>query len=148
MSTEGYPYLGASIGSRDYTQSYVDQKVDEWSAELQRLTKIVESQPHTAYSALTHGLSSRRHFVAWTIPDLKAAFQPLEDIICHSLLPALLGISPPNDSLSDLLALPPWWGGMGIFTPSEQCSRKCDASLNITEPSANCISTASGGHFS
>ena len=62
------------------------------------------------------------------------------------LLPALLGISSPNDSLQDLLALPPQWGGMGIFNPSEQCSKEYDASLNITEPLANCISTASSGH--
>ena len=35
---------------------------------------------------------------------------------------------------------------MGIFNPSEQCSREYDASLNITEPLANCINTASDGH--
>ena len=95
---------------------------------------------------MTHGLSSRWRFIARTIPNLKEAFQPLEDTIRHSLLPVLLGISPPNDSLRDLLALPPRWGGLGIFDPSEQCSREYDASLNITEPLANCISTVSDGH--
>ena len=35
---------------------------------------------------------------------------------------------------------------MGIFNPSEQCSKEYDASLIITEPLANCISTASIGH--
>ena len=85
-------------------------------------------------------------FVAWTIPDLKATIQHLEDTIRCFLLPALLGISPPNDSLCDLLALPTQWGGMEIFSPSEQCSKEYDASLNITEPLANCISTAPSGH--
>ena len=108
---------------------------------MQCLTKIAKNQLHAIYSALTHGLSSRWCFIARTIPNLKEAFQPLEDTICHSLLPMLLGISPPNGSLHDLLALPPWWGGMGIFDPSEQCSKEYDASLNITEPLANCIST-------
>ena len=95
LSTEGHPYLGATVGTRDYTQNYVNQMVDEWTAEVQCLTKIVESQPHAAYSALTHSLSSRWHFVAWTIPDLKAAFQPLEDTIHCSLLSTLLGFSLP-----------------------------------------------------
>ena len=113
---------------------------------MKRLTKIAKSQPHAAYSALTHGHSSRWHFIAQTIPNLKEAFQPLEDTIRHSLLPVLLGISPPNDSLRDLLTLPPQWGGMGIFDPSEQCSREYDASLNITKPLVNCISTVSDGH--
>ena len=50
MSTEGRPYLGATIGSRKYIQNYVEQKVDEWSAEVQHLTNIAESQPHATYS--------------------------------------------------------------------------------------------------
>ena len=126
--------------------NYVDQKVDDWIVEAKRLTKIAKSQSHVAYSVLTHGLSSRWHFIAQTIPNLKEAFQPLEDTTRHTLLPVLLGISPPNDSLYDLLALPPQWDGMGIFDPSEQCSKEYDASLNITEPLANCISTVSDGH--
>ena len=85
LSTKGCPYLGATIGSRDYTKNYANQRVDEWSTEVQCLTKIAESQPHAAHSALTHGLSSRWCFVARTIPNLKAAFQPLEDTIRHSL---------------------------------------------------------------
>ena len=63
LSTEVRPYLGATIGSRDYTQKNVEQKVDECSAEVQRLAKIAESQPHAAYSTLTHSLSSRWRFV-------------------------------------------------------------------------------------
>ena len=122
---EGHPYLGATIGSRDYMQKYVEQKVDEWSTEVQRLTNIAESQPHAAYSALTHSFSSRWHFVAWIIPNLKSRIPTFGGY--HLPLPfacTLLGISPPNDSLYDLLALHPQWGGMGIFNPSEQCNKE------------------------
>ena len=86
-------------------------KVTEWSAEEQLLAKIGESQPHAAYAALTHGLSSRWRYVFRTMPDVAVFLQPLEDVIRCILLPALLGISPPNDAVRNLIALPPRWGG-------------------------------------
>ena len=42
---------------------------------------------------------------------------------CCTLLPILLGISPPNDIIHDLVALPSCWGGPGIFNPSVQCNQ-------------------------
>ena len=83
------------------------------SAEVLLLTKIGESQPHAAYSALIHGLSSRWHYVFHTVPNIAQFLQPLEDVICCTLLPAVLGISPPNDTVCSLVALPPCWGGLG-----------------------------------
>ena len=48
-------YLGAAIGTSDFINSYVNAKVEEWSGELSKLSKITLTQPHAAYSALTHG---------------------------------------------------------------------------------------------
>ena len=90
---------------------YFEGKVQEWSAEVLLLAKVAESQPHAAYAALTHGLSTRWCFVFCTIPDIAEFMQPLEDVIRCTLLPALLGISPPNDTTRDLIALRPHWGG-------------------------------------
>jgi len=85
----------------------VDEKVREWSSEIFLLAKIAERQPQAAYCALTHGLSSRWCFVARTIPSVAKSFQPLENVIRCTLLPLLVGTSPPNNALCDLLALPP-----------------------------------------
>ena len=65
---------------------------------------------HAAYSALTHGLSSRWRYVFRTVPNISVLLQPLEDVIRCTFLPAVLGISPPNDAIRSLLALPPRWG--------------------------------------
>ena len=56
ISVEGRPYLGATIGTREFTCNYVGAKVSEWSSEVLLLAKIAESQSQAAYSALTHGL--------------------------------------------------------------------------------------------
>ena len=113
--------------------------MSEWSSEVLLLAKIAESQPQAAYSALTHNLSSRWRFVARTILQVGELFLPLENVIRCTLLSLLVGTSPPNDVLCDLFVLPPRWGGLGIFNPSEQCDCEYSASVQITEPLTQCI---------
>ena len=108
VTCEGQPYLGTAIGTQEYARKF---KVTEWSAEVLLLTKIGESQPHVAYSALTHCQSSqwRYIYVFHTVLNVAVFLQPLEDVICCTLLLAVLGISPPNDTVHNLIALPPRW---------------------------------------
>ena len=76
FTTEGRRYLGAAIGSSDFVKSYVSDKVKEWSDELSRLSKIGLTQPHAAYSALTHGLLGRWIFLSRMLPGIGELFSP------------------------------------------------------------------------
>jgi len=80
ISVEGRPYLGATIGTPEFTHNYVDEKVREWSTEILLLAKIAESQPQVAYCVNSWALS-RWRFVARTIPSVAESFQPLENVI-------------------------------------------------------------------
>ena len=80
-----------------------------------------------------HGLSSRWRYVFRTMPNISILLQPLEDVIHSTFLPAVLGISPPNDAVRSLLALPPHWGGLGVFNPAVQCILEYSASMDITK---------------
>ena len=91
VTTQGRRYLGAAIGSADLVQSFVNDKVKEWSDELSRLSEIGLTQPHAAYSALTHGLLGRWTFLSHTLPGISELLSPLEQSICSHLLPALFG---------------------------------------------------------
>ena len=75
ITCEGCPYLGAAIGSECYVNSFVADKVKGWTEEVMDLSQFVVSQPHAAYCAFTHGLSSRWLFVSHTVPSDSAAFQ-------------------------------------------------------------------------
>ena len=59
ITTRGRPYLGSPIGTKDYVESFVEEKVSKWSRELSLLATVAKSQPHAAYAALTHGMSSK-----------------------------------------------------------------------------------------
>ena len=96
LTDEGRPYLGAAIGTNQFITQFVMEKVEGWSADVTRLAKIAQSQPHAVYSAFTKGLSSRWIYVSRTIPDIAKLLQPLEDAIRLVLIPALTGRAPPQ----------------------------------------------------
>ena len=91
LTSEGRPYLGSAIGSSSYVKQFVEEKVKGWSSDVTHLAKVTQSQPHAAYSAFAKGLASRWIYVSCTIPDIATLLQPLEDVICCVLVPALTG---------------------------------------------------------
>ena len=97
---------------RQYVDNIRSESAWPWSAELLLLAKIGESQPHAMYTALIHGLFSWWHYVCVSYGAIKIFefLQSLEDVICCTLLPAVL-----RTSLRNLVALPPLWGNLGVL---------------------------------
>ena len=58
ITSEGKRHLGSALGTSNFVKRYVQKKVETWQAEIGILSTIAKSEPHTAYSALTHGLTS------------------------------------------------------------------------------------------
>ena len=141
ITTEGKRHLGAVVGSRSYTKEYVAGKVEKWTEEIKKLAHIAQTQPHAAYSAYTHGLSSRWSFLSRTIPDIADMLNPLEEAIQQHLIPALTGRPPCSREERDLLALPVRLGGMGITNPVSTSHRNFEASMRLTSPLAATIAT-------
>ena len=134
ITAEGRRHLGAAIGTHDFVERYIQQKVSAWIHEVDRLSSIAITQPHTAYAAFSHGLSSKWTYLARTIPDCEDLFKPLEEAIRQRLLPSLTGQNAFNDTDRDLMALPARLGGLGITDPSRQTSPQHIASVKITAP--------------
>ena len=54
ITVDGKRYL--AIGTRMFTEDFFKSRVHEWVKEVERLSQIARSQPHSAYAGLTHGL--------------------------------------------------------------------------------------------
>ena len=141
ITTDGKQHLGAAIGSKSFTEEYVCRKVQEWVTEIKRLAEVARSQPHAAFSAFTHGLSSRRLYLMRTIPDICDLLLPLENEIHQSFIPALTGRPPCSKVERDLLSLPARLGGLGIVNPTNQSKHAFDASVRLTGPLAALIAS-------
>ena len=114
ITVEGRPHLGAPLGCTAYVSQFVCQKVQQWSTELRALSEIASIQPHAAFAALTHGLSSKWSYVTRTTPSIGHLLQPLDAILRSTLIPNLTGRPPPNYIDLRLFALPFRLGGLGI----------------------------------
>ena len=109
-------------------------KVLGWTKEIEHLAKVAVSQPHAAYAAFTHGLSSRWTYLLRTIPDIQDLLLPLENAIHQSLIPALTGRPPCSTLERDLLALPIRLGGIGLYNPAAIAPTTFQASQHLTAP--------------
>ena len=77
-------------------RSFGADKVKGWSADDVELSRLAESQPHAAFCAFPHCLSSHWLFVSQTVPYIWVSF-------------TMTGCPPPSDNLQLLYALPACW---------------------------------------
>ena len=77
ITTHGRPHLGAPLGSKDFINQFVSEKVTNWKEELMLLAEIAKSQPHAAYAAFTHGYVHKFSYISRTPGSRRAhSFSP------------------------------------------------------------------------
>ena len=103
------------------------------------LYKKKSTQPHAAYAAFTHGLSSKWVYFARTIPDISDLLKPLENAIRTCFLTSLTGQNALSDDMRTLLSLPVRLGGLGIIDPSLNSDYHFSSSVMITDPLVSLI---------
>ncbi|KAG0712671.1 hypothetical protein GWK47_017952 [Chionoecetes opilio] len=133
VTKDGQRHLGAVVGTPEFKQKYMEEKVSEWVKEVGVLSDIAKTEPHAAYSAFTHGLQHRWSFVKRTIPDISRLLRPLEESIRKTFLPALLKTNfIIGNDVRELLSLPPRLGGMGITSPEKMAEEENRDSIHLT----------------
>ena len=112
-------------------KTYVNEKVREWTNEISKLCEFADTQPHDAFSSLTHGLFGRWIYLFRTLPNINQLLSPLGHCIRTQLLPTLTGKCVFSDLERQLLSQ---LGGLGIFNPCVSCVVQFDSSLKVTSP--------------
>ena len=62
ISCDGERHLGAVLGTDNFREKYVQDKVSKWVKDVEELTLIGEDDPQLAYSSFTKALSHRWTF--------------------------------------------------------------------------------------
>ena len=132
IATKGVRYLGSAVGDRDFSRSFLDQKVDEWLEELKVLAKFAQTEPHAAFTALTHGLRGRYTYLLRTMPDTAASVKRVDDFFEQDLLPALSYKKFFTSNDMHLLRLPARLGGLGLPSLAEAATFELQASKKMT----------------
>ena len=140
ITTEGRRHLGAVIGSTNYKEEYCNEKVNRWREEIEALSDIAKSQPHSAYVAFTKGFKSKFTYFMRTISSFEDYVNPIEEAISELFLPALFGQEEPlPEELHEVITLSPAQGGLGIPALSEEAPQQYAASTSITRPHVEAI---------
>ena len=134
ITCEGRPYLGSPLGTEDFINKFVRNKVEVWSGELTLLSSIALGQPHAAFAAYVHGLQSKWSFLSRTTPSINHLLHPLEAILRTLFIPAITGRSPPNDEIRHILALPARCGGLGLRIPELDAESDYESAVKICQP--------------
>ena len=142
ITLEGRRHRGAVIGSKEFKNQYCQDKVDKWLREMESLTEISKSQPHSTYVAFTKGFKSKFTYYLRTIESFEEYVDPIEKVIHTSFLPSLFGQAEPlPEELKELVNLSP--AQAGIPDLKRESSEQFNASLDITAPHVNSILTQS-----
>lgn len=62
---------GAPLGSKEYVDQFVSEKITQWRDELLQLADIAKSQPHAAYTDFTHGYIHKFSYLYRILPDIE-----------------------------------------------------------------------------
>ena len=105
ITVRGNRHLGAITEDPEFKIEYVNNKVDQWIEQINNLSSIAKTHPHSAYSAFVHGLQHQYTYIMRTIPNISNLLQPLEDAIRNLLLLELLNGYVCNDLERKLFSL-------------------------------------------
>ena len=142
VTTEGKRHLGAALGSENFKNIYINNKVSEWCNRITKLSSIAKSQPQAAYAAFIMGEQHKYTYFIRTIHNIADNLKPLDAAIDNELIPALFGS---NISAKDreILSLKIKDGGLGLRVVSKISDQSYDASRKITKPLVSQITAQS-----
>jgi len=133
ITKEGKRHLGATIGTNEYRDEYIQEKIDQWRSELIMLVEIAKIEPQAAYSCYVAGYKNKFTHYMRTIPGIGHLFGELDELIDTKLIPAFIHGRQVNKMERKLLSLPCKYGGLGIPICSELSDQEYANSREITQ---------------
>ena len=141
----GKRYLGGALGTDDFGEQFLKDKVNGWIKEVKVLAQVAKSQPHAAYAAFVHGLIGRWVYTLRVgLPSAANLTLPLEKAVRQTFIPALTGQPELNNLVRDLLSLPARQGGLGIVNATELPAIQQTTSAAVCQPLVSLIRQQGG----
>ena len=134
----GRLYLGSPLGPKLFIEQFVSEKIAEWLEELAHLRVVARIQPHATFAALTHSVIHKLSFLCRCTEDIAHLLHPIEKKNL-SFIPVLTGQAPSNDTVRQLLSLPPKLAGLGLCNPTTLLDVKYSTSKVISAPLSELI---------
>ncbi|MGL4351554.1 MAG: reverse transcriptase domain-containing protein [Plesiomonas shigelloides] len=130
----GSRFLGGYIGTDTTFSQWLTEKVQGWAHGVTAITTVATRYPQSAYTGFHKSLQQQWHFVQRTCPCEPAMFQPIEDLISNTFIPALFQLPSNHSSLPPrpTTALPIKKAGLALNNPTTDAPLNYKASQELT----------------
>ena len=108
ITEDGKRHLGVVIGSIEYPEDHVTQKVNTWLDELNTLCDIARIEPQAAYRYFVSGYNHKLTYIMRTISDIFHQLGKIDDLMLTKFVPVINAVE------RYLLSLPAKYGDLGI----------------------------------
>ena len=132
ITTNGRKHLGAALGTEEFKNEYIDNKIEQWSEEIKVLANIAKTEPHLAYAAFTHGYKHKFTYFMRTIPNISENMKKLDQVIDEILITAIFNGKRLSELDRQLIALPVKCGGMAMPIVSTMSDVQYSNSRSLT----------------
>ena len=132
ITSDGERHLGAVIGTDENKSQYINQKIDDWTHEINLLAEIAATYPQAAYTAYVNSYQHKLTYFLRTIPSISDELKRVDEAVRHRLIPSLTGGRIINDQERIMLSLPPRLGGVGLKIFSEESTNDHRDSMSAT----------------
>ena len=89
ITNEGHKYLGETVSTEEFKDTYTEGKVMEWINQLEVLSKIAAVEPEAAYFAFVGGFKHKITCTIRTIPDIGKHLEKLDQAVDTKFIPTL-----------------------------------------------------------
>ena len=133
VTVQGQRHLDVAIGSQQYVEEYVNDKVTNWISEITKLAELTVTPPQASHASYTFGLKHRWTYFLRTLPNTEDLHEPLESTISRILIPAITDWQC-SQLDRDILALPVHLGRLGVANPSSDAYLDYTSSVKVKAP--------------
>ena len=90
ITTDGQRHLGAVIGTANFKQNYMKEKINQWIQELRILSKIAWHKPQAAYSCFITVFKHKPTYFMRTTPNIGKELKQLDEVVKTELIPVMV----------------------------------------------------------
>ena len=114
ITTNGERYLGAVIGTDENKKAYINEKIADWTQQINLLAEIAATCPQAAYSAYVSTYQHKLTYFLRTIPEIDDELKKVDEAVRYRLIPSLTGGHIVNDQ-ERIMLWPPVSDGISSY---------------------------------
>ena len=127
ISTEGKQHLGAVIETEENKKNYINDKIGEWTKDINMLIDIAITHPQAAYTVCVTSYQYKLTYLLRAIPNIEDQLKKIDDVV-----PAIIGGHIISNAEKVMNSLPTRLGDLNLKIFAEAAENEYKDSTRIT----------------